>query len=409
MRIAIAGAGMVGVSCALALQAKGFDVTLIDRRAPGEETSHGNAGVIARSSLIPFNHPRLWRALPALLKNQSAGFRYSPQYLRRNLGWATGFLSYARQRHFTHTTAALDALITLSIAEHKRLRVDANVAHRYREEGWIFGYRSEETFTAAAWQRDVLSSFGVRHQTLDEHGLHELEPHLARNFSRALWVRDAMSVDAPGEVVRAFAKLFIARGGKFSKQEIPAAQISQGKWQLRNLGFFDHLVVALGPWSPDYLAALGIKIPMAFERGYHQFFQLRNGATLQRAFYDVSGGYVLAPMADGVRLSTGVELNARDASMQSAQLALAAHNAQAILPLSAPQLPTPWLGARPTLPDSRPMIGASKRFHNLWFAFGHQHIGFSTGTGTGALIADLISETSPAIDVAPFSPRRFGA
>jgi D-amino-acid dehydrogenase len=409
MRVAVAGAGMVGVSCALALQEKGFDVTLIDRRAPGEETSFGNAGVIARSSLIPFNNPKLWRALPNLLKNESPGFRYDPAYLRRNLGWGARFLAHARATHFAKTTRALDALITLSMAEHKRLRAAAGIAHRYRDTGWLFCYRTEASFEASAWQWEVLRAFNVDQQALDAASLKSLEPDLANVFPRALWVKDAMSVDEPGRIVRALAKYFVSQGGKFIKQTVPTAQFvsANQQWQLRNLGLFDRLVVALGPWSPDYLAPLGINIPMAFERGMHQHFLLPENKQLNRPIYDVSAGYVLAPMADGARLSTGVELTARDAATNPTQLTLANRAAQSVLPLTVSPNSPPWLGARPTLPDSRPMIGALSRFANLWCAFGHQHIGFSTGPGTGAIIADMIAGANPRLDAAAFSPSRF--
>jgi D-amino-acid dehydrogenase len=405
--VLVLGAGIVGVSCALALQARGFAVTLADRRAPGEETSHGNAGVIARSSLVPFNHPRLWRALPTLLKNQSAGFCYAPAYLRRNWRWAAQFLLHARATTFDETTRALDALITLSMREHARLRDEAGVAHRFREDGWLYAYRSERTFDASQWQRDLWATFDVKVDTLDAHALPALEPALTHTFARAAWVRDAWCVDEPGAVVKAYAQLFTARGGTICVANVPTAQIRAQQWAT-SAGAFDHLVVALGPWSAAFLNTLNIKAPLAFERGYHQHFSWREGvAPLTRALYDVEGGYVAAPMAGGVRLSTGVELNALDAPAQHAQLARIAQSAREALPLADALLDESWRGARPTLPDSRPAIGASSAHSNLWLAFGHQHIGFSTGPGTGALLAALMTGTSPPIAAQPFAPGRF--
>ena len=415
MRVAVLGAGIVGTCCALALQARGAAVTLIDRRAPGEETSHGNAGVIARSSLIPFNNPKLWRALPALLKNKSPGFRYDPRYLLKNAAWGTRFLSHARHAEFAYTTQSLDQLVTRSISEHERLRNEANVAQRYHKDGWLLCYRNDAGFEAARWQREVFEAFNVRYEALDAEGLEANEPHLKKNsFSRAVWMKDAMSVDDPGAVVKAFARLFVERGGTFVQTEIPAAQKEHFSKiiSLKNVGYFDHVVVALGPWSPDFLAPLGIHVPMAFERGSHQQFYFENGAILNRPIYDVSGGYVLAPMAGGARLTTGVELAPRDAPRSHAQLALATRAAEAIIPLTVSPAHAPWSGARPTLPDSRPIIGASSRFAQLWFAFGHQHIGFSTGPGTGAMLAALILNTGAdsavaQMESAPFSARRF--
>jgi D-amino-acid dehydrogenase len=409
MRVAVAGAGMVGVSCALALQEKGFDVTLIDRRAPGEETSFGNAGVIARSSLIPFNNPKLWRALPNLLKNESPGFRYDPAYLRRNLAWSARFLAHARAAHFAKTTRALDALISLSTAEHKRLRAEAKITHRYRDNGWIFCYRTLKSFDAAAWQRATFDAFDVQYEVLDEDALYALEPDVARLFPRSLWVKDAMSVDAPGEVVKAYANMFVKRGGRLVQTELPAAQKVHfsGEISLGNIGIFDRFIVALGPWSPEYLAPLGIHIPMAFERGSHQHFDFQHGASLSRPIYDVGAGYVLAPMAGGARLTTGVELAARDAAFSEVQLTLTSASAQSVMSLTPSAQQLAWLGCRPTLPDSRPMIGASSRVPNLFLALGHQHIGFATGSGTGALIADLLCGVAPPIEADAFSPMRF--
>ncbi len=416
MRVAVLGAGMVGTCCALALQARGAEVTLIDRRAPGEETSHGNAGVIARSSLIPFNHPRLWRALPALLRNKSPGFRYDARYLLNNAAWGARFLAHARHAEFARTTQSLDHLVTLSIAGHRRLRDEANVASRYRDDGWIFCYRNQASFNAAAWQRKVFDTFNVRYEALDANALQTVEPHLAKNtFARALWVKDAMSVDDPGAVVKAFAQLFVERGGRFVQTEIPAAQKADFSKLifLKNVGNFDKVLVALGPWSPDYLAPLGINVPMAYERGCHQQFYFQNGATLNHPFYDVEAGYVLAPMSGGARLTTGVELAHRDAPVNVSQLTLATRVAQSIIPIAVSPRELPWLGSRPTLPDSRPVIGPSSRIPNLWLAFGHQHIGFSTGPGTAAMLTDLMFNArthtgAEREDSVLFSPARFG-
>jgi D-amino-acid dehydrogenase len=413
-RVLVLGAGIVGVSCALALQRRGWSVTLVDRRSPGEETSHGNAGVIARSSLIPFNHPALWRALPRLLQSTSNSFRYAPTYLRRNLHWAARFLLHARPSTFDHTTRALDALIRHSMNAHRVLRTQAGVDHRYRESGWIYGYRDDATFAAGQWQRAVWRKFGVDAETLDGHGLRALEPALAPMFTRAVWVRDAWSVDDPGAVVKAFAELFRMRGGVCAQSSVDRAEHvrREGDGWDTPLGHFDHLVVALGPWSAAFLRAHDVQVPMAFERGYHQHVRFADSAPdaprLTRPFYDVSAGYVASPMAGGVRVTTGVELNALDAPPNHTQMSAALRAVSEALPVGEATLSTPWSGARPTLPDSRPMIGRSARYPTLWLAFGHQHIGFSTGPGTGDLLAALMLGEPTPIDPAPFAPSRWG-
>ncbi|MGJ7494630.1 NAD(P)/FAD-dependent oxidoreductase [Variovorax sp. RT4R15] len=412
--VAVLGAGIVGVSCALELQRRGHDVTIFDRVAPGRETSYGNAGVIARSSLMPFNHPGLWAMLPKLLKNNSASFRYDPLFLARNLPWALGFLSRARPGSFQETTTALDALIRLSTKEHQRLLVEAGAAHRLRATGWLFLYRSEQGFAGGRLARDTLDKFGVSTQTLDAHELSELEPDLKPLFPRALWIKDASSVDSPGRVVEAYAKLFVARGGRIKQTLIGGISRSGAGdgWQITEESGLVHeaarVVLALGPWTKEFARkSLGLSVPMAFERGYHMHYGAIGSASLGRPIYDTGGGYVLSPMEQGLRLTTGVQLAARDAPKNLAQLELAERSAREAFPLDSRLDTDAWLGSRPTLPDSRPIIGECPRHPGLWLAFGHQHIGFSTGPGTASLLASMMAGEACAFDPTPFRPSRF--
>lgn len=412
--VAVLGAGMVGVSCALELQRRGHQVTLVDRLGPGRETSYGNAGVLARSSLIPFNNPGLWASLPTLLKNRTAQFRYNPAYLARHPGWALGFMARARQVPFQETAAALDALIRLSQPAHHRWLAEAGQSHRLRDNGWIFLYRSQAAFDAGQLGRDTLAQHGVRTEPLDAEALHALEPHLRPLFARALWVRDAASVDSPGAVTESYARLFSARGGRLVQAPVRglARTGPGGAWQL-DLGeagplSAQRVVLALGPWSKGFLQQhLGLSVPMAFERGYHMHYAAEGDATLSRPVYDSAGGYVLSPMAQGLRLSTGVELTDLDAPPNLTQLDLAEAAARQAFALAQRLEAQPWLGRRPTLPDSRPVIGAAPGQPGLWLAFGHQHIGFSTGPGTALLLGALMDGEPPPVAAAPFRPERF--
>ena len=412
--IAILGAGMVGVSCALELQRRGHDITLYDRGLPGRETSYGNAGVIARSSLMPFNHPGIWAQLPKLLGNRTAGFRYDPAFLLRNLPWATGFLARARKRVFDETTRALDELIRLSTREHLRLLAEAGAQHHLRTNGWLFLYRNEAGFAASRLARDTYDRFGIATQTLHPAELSDLEPHLKPIFPRALWIQDSCSVDSPGDVVAAYARLFVARGGHIRQARITGMQRSHTGhgWQLTQDNASVHtatqVVVALGPWSGDFLRdSLGLSVPMAYERGYHMHYDAAAGATLNRPIYDTAGAYVLSPTAHGLRLSTGVQLSARDAPPDLVQLQLAEHAARDAFALGPRRDPQAWLGSRPTLPDSRPVIGACPGHAGMWLAFGHQHIGFGTGPGTATLLGALMAGETAPIDASPFGPSRF--
>jgi D-amino-acid dehydrogenase len=411
-QVVVLGAGMVGIACALSLRQRGLAVTVVDPLGPGAATSHGNAGVLARSSLMPFNHPRLWPQLPGLLRGRSPGFRYNPLAMMSQWRWGLSFLSHAREQAFRETTTALDALIRQSGTVHRRWMDATGVAHRRRDEGWLFLYRSEAGFQSGAFGRETLARFGVATAELGAHELHDLEPHLQPIFRRALWVKDASSVDSPGELVRAYARWLVELGGQLQTTEATQLQRDNGGWSIgtsdgRALRA-DHVVIALGPWSRDFLRQhVGLKLPMGFERGYHRHFTPANGAALNRPVYDTSAGYVLAPMAQGLRLTTGVELNAQHAPPRPAQLDAAERAAREAVALGERTTEPDWLGSRPTLPDSRPMVGECPGQAGVWLALGHQHIGFSTGPGTGELLAQLMLGEPTTLDPHPFRPQRF--
>jgi D-amino-acid dehydrogenase len=411
--VVVLGAGVVGVACALELQRRGLKVTLMDKRAPGQETSFGNGGVLARSSLIPLNNPTLPQTLVQLMGNRKPQLRYNPWFVMKNLGWVTGFLKNTRREVFNETATALDALIQLSMKEHRRLMAEAQVLHRLRDSGWIFLYRSQAVFEAASFSREIYAQFDVKTSPLNATELLDLEPNVAPIFERGLWINDALSVDSPSKIVEAYVALFVAQGGTVKTAEVAGLERAEdGNWLAThgtgNVGA-KRVVIALGPWSKSFLATLGVRVPMAFERGYHQHYISERGAVLNRPIYDTAKGYILTPMEQGVRLTTGVELTDQFARPNYAQLEAGEQAARQVFPLGNSIDAVPWLGSRPTLPDSRPMIGAipNPGCEGLWAAFGHQHIGFSTSTGTAALLGALMCGEATPINSWAFKPDRF--
>lgn len=414
IRIGVIGAGMVGVSCAWALQQRGVQVSLFDRRPPGSETSHGNAGVLSPTSLLPFNHPGLWRQLPGLLLGRSPGFQTRPGHVLSNRRALSAFLAQARPGVLQVSAKALHGLITASRRLHHDWLQQAGLVGALRETGWLFLYRSEAGWQAADWARGLYRQHGLRCEALDPAALSRLEPSLPTGFVRALWVQDAASVNDPGGVVKALARTVVDRGGRFVQDEVQGLQrLPEGRWQLQTaMGrshVFDHVVVALGPWSRDFLQACwGWQLPMLHERGYHMHYGWQ-GSALQRPVYDTAAGCVVSPMDAGVRLTTGVELDDLHAPARDDVLDRAERAARQLLPLGPRLDAQPWRGSRPTLPDSRPMVGAAPGMPGIWLALGHQHIGFSTGPGSGELLANLMFEEPALVDPEPFSPLRFGS
>ena len=362
-QVTVLGAGMVGVSCALALQAKGWSVTLVDQQAPGEETSHGNAGVISRSSLLPFNRPGLWQNLPAMLLRPGPNLKIRPSALS-HWQWLWRFLWHAKRSSFEVTTVALDGLIQLSSDTHRAWLKKAHVESRLRETGWLWLYAHAAAFESGAASREVLQEFGVDCEVLNAPSLQALEPHLAPAFSHALWVKDAASVDNPRAVVKAYVAQFLEAGGQLVQSKVSVLQQQPSGWQWVNpeggVHWTPNIVVAMGPWSESLLEASQLqnnfKVNMGFERGYHRHFQPVEGVRLGRPIYDLSGAYVLSPMkdeqsADILRMTTGVELAARDEGSNLQQLECAENAARRVLPMKSAVPGSDWLGARPTTPD----------------------------------------------------------
>ena len=406
----VLGAGMVGVSVALALRARGLAVTLLDRREPGRETSYGNAGVLSRGSIQPFNTPSLFKKLPGYLTNRHPALRYDLGHLLRNPGWPLGFLMEARRSRLAPRRDALNALLEISIAAHRQLIKEAGVEHRLRDTGWIKVWRSESGHADAIADRKLFQAYDIDSEVLDRQALSGLEPDLAPIFPAALWIKSAASVDNPGAVVQAYAQLFAREGGVIRQAEVKGLKRDAAGWRVATSDGelkADVVVIALGPWSADLLRTLGIRVPLGVERGYHSHYATTRPAKLSRPINDVERAYILTPMEQGYRITSGVELKPRDAPASPDQLAAALVSAREAFPLGAALDKEPWRGARPTMPDSLPMIGEVPSQPGLYAAFGHQHIGFTMGPGTGALIADLVTGTRPIIDPLPYAPARY--
>ena len=406
--VVVLGAGIVGVSAAYAIRERGLSVTLVDRKVPGEETSYGNAGILSSGSILPLNKPSLFSALPSYLSNQSAALRWDLTWTIRNIDWVLRFLANAVPSRVKPRATALHGLIGASLPLHRDWIVKAGAPERIRETGWLKVWRSDAVASAKAEQA-ALADYGIKSELLDRQAISALEPNILPVYKVGLLHTQTASVDSPGNVTKAYARMFDGTGGLIRQSEIRAIVPDGAGWRVV-LGdgalSARHVVVALGPWSPDILRPLGYRVPMAFERGYHQEFKPNPARSLQRPIHDAEGSFLMTPMEQGVRVTSGVELTGRDAPSNFAQLAQVVPLARGVVEFGD-AVAAPWRGARPTLPDSLPMIGPAPRHSGLWLAFGNQHIGFTTGPATGAAIAAMISGAQPPFDVGAFAPSRY--
>src|SRR5580692_4639699 len=406
--VAVLGAGIVGISAGIAARQRGLSVVVIDRREPGSETSYGNAGILSSGSILPLNQPSLWSALPGYLGNTSAALRWNPMWVMRNLDWVARFLGNAMPSRKRPRAEALHGLIGASLKLHREWIVKAGAPQRIRETGWLKAWRSDAT-AAAKQEQAFLAEFGIKSELLDRQAISALEPNILPVYTTGLLHTQTASVDSPGNVVKAYAQMLRGLGGEVRQSDIRGIEPAGNGWRVM-LGdgavSVRHVVVALGPWSADLLRPLGYRVPLAVERGYHQEFTPNPARALQRPIHDAEGSFLMTPMENGIRVTSGVELTDRDAPSSFAQLEMVVPLARGVVEFGA-AVAEPWRGARPTLPDSLPMIGPAPRHQGLWLAFGNQHIGFTTGPATGAAIAFMIAGDTPSFDASAFAPGRY--
>ncbi|WP_104666882.1 NAD(P)/FAD-dependent oxidoreductase [Ensifer adhaerens] len=409
--VIVLGAGIIGVSVALHLQQRGRSVVLVDRRGAGEETSYGNAGLIERSSVVPYGAPRDLAKLLRYGLNLSTDVQFDWLQLPRIAPWLWRFWRESAPKRLARAAADMRPLIEQSVLEHEALMAAAGVLPQLRKTGWIEGYRNEGAFERACADAAALKHFGLNYALLDPAALRQREPHLTDALVGAVHWLDPATVADPGALVKSYARHFADCGGLFLRGDADSLQQGSRCWSIFTDGGpveAAEVVVALGPWSDTIANSLGYRVPLAMKRGYHIHFETEATATLTHPVVDVEGGYVLAPMAKGLRLTTGVEFASRGRRPNPVQLDRTEPMARQIFPIGRRIEPQPWMGSRPCLPDMRPVIGPGARHKGLWFAFGHNHHGLTLGPVTGRLLAEMMTGEPTFTDPTPYALARFG-
>jgi D-amino-acid dehydrogenase len=289
---------------------------------------------------------------------------------------------------------------------------EAGASKYLRKTGWLKLFREQSSFDAGARERGLADNYGIANRALNADEVHALEPDIASSaFVRAMFWHDVASISNPLAVTQAYAKRFSALGGVVLSGDARKLHRVDGRWRIdTDAGHVDaqQVVLALGPWADDILTPLGIRLPFGLKRGYHRHFTAQGNASLARPVLDADRGYVLAPMEQGIRLTTGAEFAARDAKPTPVQFDRVMPSAREMFPLGEPVEPQPWLGARPCFADSRPVIGRAPNQQNMWLAVGHGHWGLTLGPATGRLLAEMMTGETPFMDPAPFRAERFG-
>lgn len=409
--VVVLGAGIVGVSAAVHLQARGRRVALIDRRSPGEETSFGNAGLIERSSVVPYGFPRDLGTLFRYARNRSTDLYWDYKALPGYAAWLARFWWESAPRRLDGAARDMLPLIGRSVAEHDALIARAGLAELVHARGWMEAFRTPRAFAHAAEDaRKAAAGHGLRADILDGAALRAREPAIGTDICGAIHWVDPKSVLDPSALVKGYAALFEGDGGRILIGEAATLRALDRTWTVRTehgeIGAKE-VVVALGPWSDLVFDPLGYRIPLRAKRGYHMHYRPTR-PMLSMPVVDSERGYVLAPMrGNRLRLTTGVEIAERNAPPTSIQLNRVEPLARETFGIGERVDREPWLGMRPCTPDMRPVIGPAARHRGLWFAFGHNHHGLTLGPVTGRLLAEMMTGEAPFTDPTPYRPDRF--
>jgi D-amino-acid dehydrogenase len=408
--IVVLGAGIVGTSVALHLAKRGLAVALVDRDGVGEGTSYGNAGIIEGNTIFPQAFPSHWPTLLSIALKRSPIANYHLSFLPKVAPWLLAFRAASRPKRLLETSQAMRPLFARAVSEHETLAAEAGAERYFRRTGWLKLYRSDRTFAGLARELELAAHLGIDYVALDQEAVHALEPSLAPVFRHAMHWPAAVSISNPLAVTRAYAARFAALGGLSLSGDARTLHRVNSHWRVDTAsGPLDaaDVVVALGPWLPDVLEPLGIKLPLAVKRGYHRHYRGQGNASLARPVLDADNGYCITPMEQGIRLTTGAEFAARDAPPTPVQFARLLPAARELFPLGEQAEQQTWLGARPCFADSRPVIGRAPGQAGLWLTCGHAHWGLTLGPATGRLIAEMITGATPFCDPAPYAAERF--
>lgn len=407
----VVGGGIVGLSTALELLSRGNKVVLIDRDVPRARASFGNNGVISRGSLLTVASPGFWNKVVRYAANRHTALRIRYSSLPSLLRWIVHFSGCCNEATWRRCASALNPLTGAAYEHHLRLADLVGARSLIKRNGYLRLFRAPATFAATRLEREILAEAGVEAAILNANELRELEPALKRSFASALFFPGTGCVEDPAQLVELYREAFLDRGGAFVTGNVEALEPGSHNVTARLAGrkiTAAHAVIAAGAWSDRLTAPLGYRFPYAAERGYHAYFSLQGEATINRPMVDVDGSYGAAPVGGRIRITCGIELADADDPADYSQLEAAIATARPVLPIERMIEDSRWMGSRPSVADGLPVIGRAPRHPRLLLAFGHGHIGLSTGPVTGRIVADLLGGLQPPIPIQPFAIERFG-
>ncbi len=406
--IAVVGAGIVGICSAYFLKKSGFQVTLIDKEKPGTMTSFGHACSFADYANVPVNYPGLLWDIPSMLLRKDGPLAVDFFYIIKNLPWAINFLKNCRKEKVNEIATSLTNLLKHSQLSYDEIFKDVNVKEFISHEENLYLFDTKKSFENYEYANIIRKNNNVKVRNLNKDEVKELEPNIADVYYSGQVFTGSRHTTNPLAISNKIFDKFIELGGIYINQHVK--NLIQNEKNIELLMEdkkikFDKIIICAGAWSNQIANMLGDKFPLDTERGYHILFET-NEKLINRPVAWSESGFYLIQIHNGVRAAGTVEIAGLNKSPNKKRLNMIERQSRKVLPQLG-KVQSTWMGRRPTLPDSLPIIGNSQKNNNIIYAFGHQHVGWTLGAVTGKIIDSLSRDQIPNIDISAYSPSRF--
>lgn len=410
MTTLVIGAGIIGTAIAHDLARRGRQVVLVDRDAPGKGASYGNMASIAVTEFMPASRPAIWRQIPGWMLDPEGPVRIRPAAMPRLLPWFLRFIAASRPARLRALEEQGAALCARALDDTLALLAETGLSDQISAEGCLSLYSDEAEFRADRDHIEILERFGFAHQRLSGDEARDLEPELARSIGLAMLFPQNRSMKDPYKLVLALAQRFAALGGRIERGEVAGFTRSDTIREVvlkdgRRLAA-DELVIAAGAWSHRLSRLLDEPIPLETERGYHTQI-MDPGISLRHSIIWPARAFMVTPTAGGIRVGGTVEMAGLEAPPDFRRAKVTVRRAMTALPNLRCREHGEWMGHRPALPDTVPILSASAKTRGVFYATGHGHLGLTYAATTARLMGDLITGAKPPIDLAPYRVNRF--
>ncbi|MFO1201816.1 MAG: FAD-dependent oxidoreductase [Tabrizicola sp.] len=410
MTTVVIGAGIIGTAIAYDLQKRGRQVVLVDRDAPGMGASFGNMASIAVTEFMPASRPSVWRQIPGWMLDPEGPVRVRPSYMPKLVPWFLRFIAASRPSKLRELEAQGAALCARALGDTLDLLSETGLSDQISEEGCLSLYADEAEFKADREHIEILERFGFPHEVIGRQAIKALEPELSDRIGMAVLFPQNRSMKDPYRLVLALAERFVALGGRVERGEVTGFSRSDAMREVvlkdgRRLPA-DKVVICAGAFSAKLAKDLGEPIPLETERGYHTQI-MAPGITMKHSIIWPAKAFMVTPTAGGIRVGGTVEMAGLDAPPDYRRAKITVKRAKEALPNLRCEEFTEWMGHRPALPDTVPILSASAKTKGLFYATGHGHLGLTYAATTARLMGELISGAKPAVDLHPYRVNRF--